>query len=149
MCIVQKWRGRMPAEAQYYEKACDGYLYIGSICELPGTEFKRLGPDEEGDIALHLGGGGIAVIGVDPWNYVPWQLRTNPQLESKHGPLWIPGKYDRPRIHHAIVVVSCDSTGFWVLDPWFPDNHQPLLLRIGEFSDCFDGYAVFVDPMVV
>jgi hypothetical protein len=108
---------------------------------------EALSDKEEGNLIFHIQNGGIVVILVEGWSYVAWQQRKYPRLVSRHGEMWMPGKYLRKRSYHAVVLARWEATaGFGLLDPWFPSDEQPLLIGQSDLSKCFAGNAVFMNP---
>lgn len=144
MCIIQKWRGEEPTEAAFHESAKAGPQNLARrIPELGGARFAALAPDEERTIDVHLGDGGLVVVGVFGLYFANWQRRTYVQLESRHGEL--SRAYSQKGYPHAIVLVEGSRYGYRLLDPWFPATDQPLLIERYDFSRCFDGNTVLVD----
>lgn len=148
MCIVQKWRGDIPTEALHHEDpSVRGHPYRRA-CRLDAAVYGALSSEEEDGLIPHIVEGGIVLIGVFNREYSAWQRGAYPDLRSKHGVLWTPGKYGGPRESHAVVLVRWDdASGFWLLDPWFPSDGQPLLMKKSDFTTCFNGNAVFMNPM--
>ncbi|MDC0748109.1 hypothetical protein [Polyangium mundeleinium] len=144
MCIIQKWRGEAPTEAAFHESASTGPQILGRrIRELGGARYAALAQDEERTLDLHLVDGGLVVVGVFGLLFADWQRRVYGQLISRHGEM--SRAYSQKGYPHAIVLVERSGDGYRLLDPWFPAMHQPLFIERSDFSNCFDGNAVFVD----
>ncbi len=142
MCMVQKWRGHTPTEELHHEGALAAGHGLERASRLEGAIWKPLGESDDHELALHLDDGGIAIVGVAGFRFIPWQLKKYPNLVSKHGEWWTPGKYGRNPPFHAIVLVKWDvQVGILFFDPWFPGAGQPLAISLYDFSKCFDGYA--------
>lgn len=55
--------------------------------------------------------------------------------ESRHGALASPGRWGGP--FHAIVLIAKTHHGFAALDPYYPADHQPLVLDDDTILDVF------------
>ncbi|MBX3223369.1 MAG: hypothetical protein KF795_22850 [Labilithrix sp.] len=142
MAIVERSRGIDPPRSEDDDPG--GLVPVHRIADLPDAVLVR--DDEITALAFRLRiGKTLVVVRVSGPPWVATIQGAFPGLRSRHGHLCAPGAYGGP--FHDVVLVDVilgedgEAEGFQVLDPWFPNNGQPLELALDLFESCYAGPA--------
>jgi hypothetical protein len=134
--MVQRWRGIACDEGALHTGAMpDGHGFALAAQVLDGQhlapspeEFFARAPlwlaDDRALIAKICGPVYVQRMGIRPAGRV-----------SRHGALASPGRWGRP--FHAIVLIAKTVHGFAALDPYYPADHQPVVLDDDTMLDVF------------
>jgi hypothetical protein len=142
MAIVERSRGVDPPRSEDHDPG--GLVPVHRVADLPDVALVK--DDEITKLAFRLRIGStlvIARVSGPPW--VATIAEAFPWLRSRHGRLCGPGTHGGP--FHDVVLVDVvlgddgEVEAFQVLDPWFPNNNQPLELPLDLFEPCYAGPA--------
>lgn len=137
MCMIQRWRRQVPTEKRFYDENQWGDPYY-IVRTLPRIEARSVEQDMEHELRLDLRLGRVVVVKVLARNYESWRSTAYPHLRSQHGTM--------TSGHHMVVLISGTDDGYRFLDPFYPDDGQPLEVSDDAFTTWFVGLALIASP---
>lgn len=135
MCMIQRWRNEVPTEARFHQANPWGRPHY--IETLPRVEAHSVEQDVEYELRIHLRHGRVVVATALLRNYENWRSTAYPNLHSPHGMLSSLSSL----LYHMVVLIPGSRHGYHLLDPFYPDDAQPLEVYDKDFMHWFTGLA--------